>query len=86
MGSRSRHAHLVHEPQIEKENGAELKFREMISALEDGAKVRRKRWEPTTKMFVDDHNELVCQKGECEPYTYQIAWYELTAKDWERCQ
>ena len=58
------------------------KFERALSALTHGQCVRLPNWEPDTRMFVYD-GMLVCQRGNCKPYIYDLCWEDIVASDWQ---
>ena len=57
-------------------------FESVIAALTAGRSVRRTVWEPLTSMFIRD-DEIVWQRGNGQPYGYDLSWYEIVASDWQ---
>ena len=57
-------------------------FASVVSALADGQSVRRSVWEPITSLFIMD-GTTVCQRGTAAPYSYDLSWCEIVAKDWQ---
>ena len=57
-------------------------FGSVIIALVAGQSVRRSVWEPITSMFIKD-GATVCQRGDGQPYSYDLSWHEIVANDWQ---
>lgn len=57
-------------------------FASVVSALAAGQSVRRSVWEPITSMSIMD-GTTVCQRGTAAPYSYDLNWCEIVAKDWQ---
>lgn len=59
-----------------------MHFERVLAALTAGRSVRRTVWEPLTSMFIRD-GAIVCQRGNGQPYSYDLSWYEIVASDWQ---
>jgi hypothetical protein len=68
-----------------------MQFSNVVTALAAGKSVRRSGWESITRAYVVEpitsmfvlNDVLVCQRGDGAPYTYDLSWYEIAARDWE---
>ncbi len=59
-----------------------MRFVDVMKELKSGKKLRRSEtWEHTTVMYSDGEHLLV-QRGNGEPYRYDLSWFEIVATDW----
>jgi hypothetical protein len=56
-------------------------FDKVMTALADNRSVRLSKWESNTNMYVNN-GVLVQQRGNGAPYSYDLSWREIAAKDW----
>ena len=56
-------------------------FDKVMTALADNRSVRLSKWESNTNMYVNN-GVLVQQRGNGAPYSSDLSWREIAAKDW----
>lgn len=59
-----------------------MTFFAVVKVLQEGFSVRMSRWEQITRMFIKD-GTLMCQRGDAEPYAYELSWKEIQSKKWQ---
>ena len=57
-------------------------FEMAVNALADGQSIRLPKWDSTTRVYFND-GVLVCQRGEAQPYPYDLNWHEIAANNWQ---
>ena len=57
-------------------------FEMAVDALADGQSIRLPKWDSTTRVYFND-GVLVCQRGEAQPYPYDLNWREIAANNWQ---
>jgi hypothetical protein len=57
-------------------------FIEVLPALQNNQRVRRRKWDAATQMHICENGALV-QQAAGAPYAYSLDGYEITATDWE---
>lgn len=60
-----------------------IRFEDALIALRDGLSVRRKRWEPTTKLTVEDGELMQSNPRWKDASPMQFDWEDITASDWQ---
>jgi hypothetical protein len=59
-----------------------VQFDKVQTALSAGQSVRLPHWESNTRMYI--HNGvMVCQRGDANPYSYDLSWHEIAASNWQ---
>jgi hypothetical protein len=56
-------------------------FDKVFPALKAGHAAKLPTWEAATRMYVDK-GELVCQRRDGQPYSYDLSWFEIVADNW----
>jgi len=56
-------------------------FPEVYAALAAGKRVRRKRWERDSILFI--HNEQLMRECHGKLTAHQLDWEDMSAKDWK---